>query len=192
MRLVCLLAACSLLPAAPLVRAAEPDAKGVEFFESKIRPVLVEQCYKCHSAQSGKARGGLTLDTRAGMLKGGDTGPAVVPGNPAKSLLLTAVHQDGELKMPPKEKLSDAVVADFRRWIEMGAPDPRDRVASAAAAVSNIDWTKARQFWSFRPVRKPAPPAVKDAAWPKTDVDRFVLARLEADGLHPAAAADKR
>jgi hypothetical protein len=193
MRLVSLLAACPLLLAAPVLRAAEPDPKGVEFFESKIRPVLAEQCYKCHSAQSGKAKGGLTLDTKAAMLKGGDTGPAVVPGHPEKSLLLTAIHQDADLKMPPKEKLSDAVVADFRRWIEMGAPDPRDRVASTAAtALSNIDWTKARRFWSFRPVRKPAAPAVRDAAWPRTDVDRFVLARLEAEGLHPSAAADKR
>jgi hypothetical protein len=194
MRTVSLPLACATaFLVAPSLRAAEPDPKAVEFFESKIRPVLVEQCYKCHSAQSGKAKGGLTLDTKAALLKGGDTGPAVVPGNPAKSLLLTAVHQDGDLKMPPKEKLSDAVINDFRRWIEMGAPDPRDRVTSAAAAaISNIDWTKARQFWSFRPVRKPALPAVKDAAWPKTDVDRFILARLEAEGLHPLAPADKR
>src|SRR5581483_7522918 len=99
MRLVCLLAACPLLLAAPALRAAEPDPKGVEFFESKIRPVLAEQCYKCHSAQSGKAKGGLTLDTRAAMLKGGDTGPAVVPGHPEKSLLLTAIHRDADLKM---------------------------------------------------------------------------------------------
>jgi hypothetical protein len=186
------LACATALLVAPLLRAAEPDPKGVEFFESKIRPVLVEQCYKCHSAQSGKAKGGLTLDTRAAMLKGGDTGPAVVPGNAAKSLLLTAIHQDADLKMPPKGKLSAAVVNDFRRWVEMGAPDPRERVASAASAASNIDWKKARQFWSFCPVHKPTPPAVKDAAWPKTDVDRFILARLEAEGLHPLAAADRR
>ncbi len=183
------LACAAALLAVPSLRAAEPDPKGVEFFESKIRPVLVEQCYKCHSTQAGKSKGGLTLDSRATTLKGGDTGPAVVPGNPEKSLLLAAIRRVGDVKMPPKTKLPDAVVNDFRRWVEMGAPDPRDR---AASPPSNIDWTRARAFWSFRPVRKPAPPAVKDGAWPKTDIDRFILARLDAEGLHPAAAADKR
>jgi len=190
MRYAFLLVACAVaLLVAPSLRAADPDTKGVEFFESTVRPVLVEQCYKCHSAQTGKARGNLTLDTRAALLKGGDTGPAVVPGNPEKSLLIAAVRHDGDLKMPPKTKLPDAVVKDLRRWVEMGAPDPRDR---APAAVSNIDWTKARGFWSFRPVRKPALPSVKDASWPKSDTDRFILARLEAEGLHPVAAADRR
>src|SRR5262249_23936542 len=136
------------LLAAPLLRAAEPDAKGIEFFESKIRPVLVEQCYKCHSAQAGKVKSSLSLDTKAGVLKGGENGPAIVPGNPGKSRLLTALVQDGELKMPPKTKLPQAVINDFRRWIAMGAPDPRDR----APAISAINWTKARDFWSFRPV----------------------------------------
>jgi hypothetical protein len=179
----------AILLSAPLVCAAEPDAKGVEFFESKVRPVLVEQCYRCHSVQAGKSKGGLTLDTRAAVLKGGNTGPAIVPGKPEKSLLLAAIRHDGDLKMPPKTKLPDAVINDLRRWIEMGAPDPRER---AAATVSNIDWTRAREFWSFRPVRKPALPAVKDGAWSKTDTDRFILARLEAAGLSPSAAADKR
>ncbi len=175
------------LAAAP-VRAAGPDARGVDFFETKIRPVLVENCYSCHSAQAGKKKGGLALDTRAGVLKGGDTGPAIVAGQPDKSLLLAAVVQDGDLKMPPKKKLSDAVIADVRRWIEMGAPDPRDRTETVKA----IDWQTARQFWSFRPVRPQPLPAVRDPAWAKNDVDRFVLARLEAEGLRPAPAADKR
>ncbi len=172
-----------------MLRAADPDPKGVEFFENKIRPVLVEQCYKCHSTQADKKKGGLLLDTRATTLKGGDTGPAIVPGNPEKSLLLAVLRHDGDVKMPPKTKLPDAVIADFRRWVEMGAPDPRDR---AAAAATTIDWSKARQFWSFQPVRKPVAPPVKDAAWVKTDVDRYILARLEAEGLRPAAPADKR
>jgi hypothetical protein len=183
------LACAAALLSSPSLCAAGPDPKGVEFFESKIRPVLVEQCYKCHSTQAGKSKGGLTLDTRATTLKGGDTGPAVVPGNPEKSLLLAAIRHEGDVKMPPKVKLPDAVAGDFRHWIEIGAPDPRDR---AASQPGTIDWTKAREFWSFRPVRKPAPPAVKDTAWPKTDIDRFILARLEGEGLHPAAAADKR
>ncbi|MFL5341266.1 MAG: DUF1549 domain-containing protein, partial [Gemmataceae bacterium] len=181
--------ACAAALLATAARAADPDPKGVEFFESKIRPVLVEQCYRCHSTQAGKSRGSLTLDTREAVLKGGNAGPAVVPGKPEQSLLLAAIRHDNDLKMPPKTKLPDTVINDFRRWIEMGAPEPRDRVASAASA---IDWTKARKFWSFQPVRKPALPAVKDTAWPRTDADRFILARLEAEGLHPAAAADKR
>jgi len=188
MRSAVLLACAGTLLAALPVGAAEPDAKGVEFFEKKIRPVLVENCYKCHSAQSGKSKGSLTLDTREAVLKGGANGPAVVPGNPAKSLLLTALHQQGELKMPPKAKLPDAVLADFRRWIELGAPDPRERTAAA----STIDWTKARAFWSFQPVHKPALPAVKDTAWPKADIDCFILARLEAEGLRPVGPAGKR
>jgi hypothetical protein len=187
MRFLCLVLACAIV--SPPVRAADPDGQAVDFFESKIRPVLVEQCYPCHSAQSGKARGGLTLDTRAAMLKGGDTEPAVVPGKPEKSLLVAAIRQTGDLKMPPKKKLPDAVVSDIRRWIELGAPDPRDRVL---ATVSTIDWTRARDFWSFRPVHRPALPAVRETAWPKTDVDLFILARLESQALQPAAGADRR
>jgi hypothetical protein len=176
-----------ILVTAP-AHAAEPDAPGVEFFESKIRPALVENCYSCHSAQAAKKKGGLVLDTKAGALKGGDTGPAVVPGKPDQSLLLAAVAQGGDLKMPPKKRLPDAVIADFRHWIEMGAPDPRDK----AAAVKTIDWQAARQFWSFRPVHRQTLPAVRDAGWPKSDVDRFVLARLEAEGLRPAPPVDRR
>jgi hypothetical protein len=183
------LACAAALLSGSSLRAAEPDAKGVEFFESKIRPVLVEQCYKCHSAQAGKTKGGLALDTKSAVLKGGDTGPAVVPGNAEKSLLLAALGQNSDLKMPPKTKLADAVINDFRRWVEMGAPDPRDR---APTVTSNIDWSKARDFWSFRPVMKPALPAVKDGAWPHTDTDRFILARLEAEGLRPVGPADRR
>src|SRR4051812_30867132 len=113
------LTAAAWLLAAPLLRAAEPDVKGIEFFESKIRPVLVEQCYKCHSAQAGKVKGSLSPDTKAGVLKVGENGPAIVPGNPEKSRLLAALVQNGELKMPPKSKLPDAVINDFRRWIAM-------------------------------------------------------------------------
>ena len=103
--------------------AAGPDRRGVEFFESKIRPVLIEHCYKCHSAESKKLRGGLRLDSAAGLLKGGDSGPALVPGEPAKSLLLKALRHEGELKMPSeKKKLPAAVLADFEAWVKMGAP----------------------------------------------------------------------
>src|SRR5204863_6723534 len=122
--------ACPAPAAAPPPRApAQPTAAGVQFFESKIRPVLVKHCYKCHSAQAKKVKGKLRLDTRAGLLKGGETGPAIVPGRPIKSLLIKAIRHDG-LEMP-KEKLPAAVLADFVKWVRMGAPDPRDGKAVA-------------------------------------------------------------
>ena len=111
-----------LLLAPALAAALEP---GVPFFEQKVRPVLVPHCYSCHSATAKKVRGGLRVDSRAALLKGGDTGPAIVPGKPQASLLIQALHQDG-LAMPPKGPLPEEVIADFERWVQMGAPDPRD------------------------------------------------------------------
>jgi hypothetical protein len=165
----------------------KPTADQLAFFEKKIRPVLVGQCYACHSEEAKKDKGSLRLDTRDGIRKGGDTGPAVVPGDPKRSLLLTALRQTAELKMPPKSKLTDEVVADFEKWIATGAADPRD---GAKAVAREIDIEKGRQFWAFQPPKKVAPPAVRDAAWPRTDVDRFLLAGLEAKGLQPVADAD--
>src|SRR5262245_37065016 len=176
--------------AVPATRAEDkPDAPdGVAFFEKKIRPLLVKHCHECHSADAKKLKGELRLDTRDGVRKGGTNGPAVVPGSPEKSLLLKAVrHADEALKMPPKEKLSDADIADLEAWVKMGAPDPR-----TAAAVAAIDQAKARDLWSLRPVGDPIPPAVNDESWPLTSIDRFVLARLEAKGLKPVPSADKR
>ncbi len=173
------------------VPPAKPDSNGVEFFEAKIRPVLAEHCYACHSAdarKNQKLKGGLLLDTRDGLLRGGDSGPAVVPGKPGEGTLLKALGNDGDVKMPPKGKLPDAVVKDFEAWVKMGAPDPRDGKAAAAG----IDVERGRQFWAFQPPRKHAPPAVKDPAWPRTDLDRFVLAELEKRGLKPVAPAAKR
>ena len=161
-------------------RAADPKT---EFFETKIRPVLVEQCLSCHGEK--KQSGGLRLDTRQATLKGGDTGPALVAGKPAESLIIKAIKQDGELKMPPKGKLSASVVADLSKWIETGATDPRD---GAAQIASGIDWVKGRQFWSFQPVVKPAVPAGDGA----TPIDRFILARLDQEGLTPDPPADVR
>src|SRR5260221_944461 len=122
---------------------------GVEFFEKRIRPVLVEQCYRCHSEQANKRKGGLTLDTKAGLLRGGRTGPVIVPGKPNESVLIKALRQTGELKMPEDGKLPDAVVANFEAWVKMGAPDRREGPAVAKAAA--IDWQKAREFWAFVP-----------------------------------------
>src|SRR6187551_2428884 len=112
---------------------AADDVAGTAFFESKIRPVLVKHCYECHSVESGKSKGGLQLDTKQGIRAGGDTGPGVVPGDPAKSLLLTAIkHTDPDLEMPPKKaKLPDAVIADIEAWIKAGATDPRETVVKA-------------------------------------------------------------
>jgi hypothetical protein len=167
---------------------ATPD--GIAFFETRIRPVLVEKCYQCHSVRAEKLRGNLFLDTRAGIRQGGDIGPAVIPGDAQNSPLIQAIrHTADDLKMPPKQKLPDAVIADFETWVKMGAPDPRDGVANVARG--EIDLEKGRQFWSFQPPRRVAPPAVKDAAWPRGEIDRIVLSGLEARGLGPVADSDK-
>ncbi|MBL8229136.1 MAG: PSD1 domain-containing protein [Bryobacterales bacterium] len=164
-----------------------------EFFEKRIRPVLAEKCYACHSAKSKMPMGGLRLDTAAAMRKGGDSGPAVVPGDPAKSLLLKAIrYGDLQLKMPPSGKLAPEVIADFEKWIVSGAADPRMDEPAAVVSKKGIDWDQAGQFWSFRPVTSAAPPTVKNTAWPRGAVDRFLLARLEQKGLKPAPPADRR
>ncbi|MDZ4288910.1 MAG: DUF1549 domain-containing protein, partial [Prosthecobacter sp.] len=171
-----------------------PTAEQIAFFESKIRPVLVENCYECHSANAKKIKGGLVLDSRAGVHKGGDTGPAVTPGDPDASLLIEAVrHGSEDSAMPPKKKLPANVIADLEAWVRMGAPDPRSLDTVAAVQVKTaIDWNKARDWWSLRPLVAPPRPMVKDNAWPANDVDRFVLARMEQAGLKPAGEADKR
>jgi hypothetical protein len=170
--------------------AAGAQDAGVEFFEKKVRPVLAEHCYKCHSHQAKKQRGGLYLDSRDGLRKGGDTGPAVVPGKPADSVLLKAVrHASPELKMPPDGKLPDAVIADLEAWVKMGAPDPRD---GSGAAGAGIDFTTAARHWAYRPLAEPTLPAVGTPAWVQAPIDRLILAKLEAAGLTPSPKADKR
>jgi hypothetical protein len=178
---------------APLRAEAPLDPAGIEFFESKIRPLLVEQCYKCHS-EGQKKKGGLLLDTRAGVLKGGDTGPALVAGDVSKSLVLKAVHyKDEELQMPPDGKLSDAQIADLEAWVKMGAPDPRGGDAPAVAgAPSAIDLGEGRKWWAYQPPMEHPLPAVNDATWAKQPIDRFILAKLEEKGLKPSAPADRR
>ncbi len=173
-------------------QAVEPDAAGVEFFEKKIRPVLVEHCYSCHAQDAKKIRAGLVLDTRDGLLKGGESGPAVVPGHPGKSLLIQALRQERDLRMPPSGKLPEVVIADFVRWVEMGAPDPRKPSGTVTPRRTAFRITDAdRKHWAFRPVADPAPPPVRDAAWCGSSIDRFVLARLEEKRLRPSPAADR-
>ncbi|WP_422925531.1 DUF1553 domain-containing protein [Singulisphaera sp. PoT] len=168
-------------------RGGESD--GVDFFEKKIRPVLVKECYACHSSESKKLKGGLRLDTRAEMLAGGDSGPALVPGKPEESLILEALRYDG-VEMPPKGKLSAAVVADFEHWIKDGAQDPR--TGRTRSSRGGIDIEAGRKFWAYQPPRHREPPNVVDVAWPRSEIDRFVLAKLEAKGIKPARDASKR
>jgi cytochrome c553 len=181
-----LLAIIALAVLAPFTSADD----GIEFFEKKIRPVLVEHCYECHSKDAKKQRGGLLLDSRTGIRKGGDTAPAVVPGKPSESLLLKAVRQtDPELKMPPKGKLPDGVIIDLEKWIALGAPDPRD---AKPAKTSGIDFEAAKKHWSYQPIHKLLLPAVKQSSWAQTPLDHFILAKLEEKGLSPSPPADPR
>ena len=166
--------------------AAKPlTADESAFFEKKIRPVLVEKCYSCHTAETPKgAKGGLVLDTKAGMRKGGEAGPAVIAGNPKKSPILKAMKGDELNQMPPKDKLSADVIADFEKWIAMGAPDPR--TGKAGATSKPIDIAKGKEHWAFQPVKSPAIPTGKDQP-----IDAFVLKTLADKTLTPAAPADK-
>ena len=169
--------------------AAEPSRSQIEFFENKVRPLLANHCYKCHSQKAEKVKGGLTLDTREGLLAGGNSGPVIVPGNPDKSPLIEAIrYTNPDLQMPPKgEKLSETQVADLVAWVKMGAPDPR---VATVAQKSWVDPTK--KHWALQPVSKPEIPKVNDAIWPKTDIDKFIVARLAEKGLTPNPLADKR
>jgi cytochrome c553 len=185
---------------APPVLAERPiTSEQLRFFESKIRPVLATKCASCHSAEAPRLKGGLMIDSREGLRKGGDTGTAIVPGNLDESLLIAAIrYKDESLKMPPKSKLSDEVIADFEEWVRMGAPDPREPSASKPKTRSKLtasfdqDVDKARQTWAFQAPKAVKPPEVKDASWPRTDVDRFLLAALEAKGLRAVDDAERR
>lgn len=161
------------------------------FFETKIRPVLAEHCYECHSRETGKSKGGLLLDTRQGIREGGDSGPAVVPGDPSKSLLLTAIkHSDPDLEMPPKKpKLTEAVITDIEAWIKNGAVDPRES-SSKAANRAPVDIESGRRFWSYQKPEPPKRPVTQRPEWATRELDRFVLAKLEKHGLAPSPDAE--
>ena len=166
-------------------------AEDIEFFEKRIRPLLAERCYECHSAGTKKLKGGLLLDSRGGALKGGDTRPAVFPGQPDKSLLIEAVrYANQDLQMPPKSRLSDAQVADLAEWVKRGAPWPTETEA-ARVATKGFDLQQRKQsHWSWQPPRTEPVPAVKNSAWSGQPVDRFILAKLEEKQLKPAPAAE--
>ena len=178
------IAACALSGAAE----APISGEALTFFESKIRPVLVQQCYRCHSAEGKATLGGLRLDTRDAMRTGGQSGPALVPGKPANSLLLKALRREGP-KMPPTGALSESIVADFEKWIAMGAPDPREG-EKVEWTASTIDIKKGREYWAFKPVATPTVPKTK-GPWAKSDLDRIVYEGFKAKAVTPAADADK-
>ena len=174
------------------VRLGASDPGEAEFFEKRIRPLLIERCHSCHSRETPNPMGGLRLDSAEAMLAGGSRGPAIAPGSPEESLLIRAISfQDPELKMPPTGRLSDREIGDMVQWVKSGAPFPGSESASTDPGGS-IDWEAARQFWSFRPIQNPPLPAVKDSRWLSSPIDTFVLSRLEAKGLKPAPPADKR
>jgi hypothetical protein len=183
-------------PSSPKPVKAAPTTPAA-FFQTKVRPLLAAQCTPCHS---GEAPGGkLDLTNRAALLKGGHSGPAVSVGKPAReSLLVRAVGHQGEVKMPPQGKLPQADVATLTRWVEMGLPwsDPKPGDAAHAAPSTHHgppapDSPEARNFWAFRPVKRPVPPPVKNKAWVRNPVDAFVLAKLERNGLAPAPPAGR-
>jgi hypothetical protein len=176
------IAAC--LAAAPALRASDDEA----FFRDQVEPILRQRCYECHS-HAAKIKGGLVLDSRSGWEAGGDSGPALVPGAVEKSRLIEAVrYANPDMEMPPKAKLPDAEIALLEQWVARGAPDPRE--SSAPLAKAGLDVEAGRKHWAYQPVRDSAPPAVRDAAWPLTEVDAFLLAKLEAEGLAPLAETD--
>ncbi|MFT5527274.1 MAG: hypothetical protein ACI9HK_005256, partial [Pirellulaceae bacterium] len=184
----CALLLMALLPA--VANAEEITAQQLEFFEKKIRPVLVEHCYKCHSVNSQKLRGELLLDSKWGWTQGGESGPVIVPGKPDESRIINALRFD-ELEMPPKAKLPESVAKDFSQWIEMGAPDPREKRVRKATGEEEFSLAERKQWWSLQPVKEVPVPKVKDSEWARVDADRFVLAALEGKGWQPAAHATR-
>jgi len=193
-----LLSLIALLPILPVLHAADSPVsltpEETSFFEARIRPVLVRHCYECHSSESKKIKGGLRLDHRDGLLAGGETGPAVVPGDVEQSLLLNALRYDDGLEMPPSGKLSDEVIRNFETWVKMGAPDPRTASGTTSTATikpKTLDIEAGRKHWAYQPVKDFALPAVSDRAWPIEKSDFFILNRLEKAGIQPVVEADR-
>ncbi|HWE40209.1 MAG TPA: PSD1 and planctomycete cytochrome C domain-containing protein [Isosphaeraceae bacterium] len=175
----------------PIASGSDKPAEdeGVRLFREKVEPVLAAECYRCHSEKATKLRAGLRLDSRAGMLKGGDTGPAIVPGKAEDSLIIQAIRHEDGLEMPPKKpRLDDSTVAAFERWVALGAPGP----AADTSTPSSPYPDDARRHWAFQPVKKAAPPRVEGSAWVDNPIDGFVLAKLEERRWTPAPDAEKR
>ncbi|MEE2706016.1 MAG: PSD1 and planctomycete cytochrome C domain-containing protein [Planctomycetota bacterium] len=175
-----------------LCAAEEPTAEQLEFFETKIRPLLAEHCYKCHSGRSKKLKAELRVDSHAALLKGGESGPAIVPGKSNDSLLIKAVRFES-VEMPPDAKLPEEKIAVLSRWVDMGAPWPQEEAIARENDGPNYDWDKfRREHWAFRPVTKPEVPQPADASSGQNEIDRFILTRLQAANLKPAPPVDAR
>ena len=187
-----------MLAVVSLIASSAPGAteqESLDFFEKRIRPLLADHCYECHSAAKGKTKGGLDLSSRDGWTKGGDSGTALVPGKPDDSLLVTAVrYWNKDLQMPPKKPLSPGQVDDLIEWVKLGAPDPRTAAqpTAVASAKSSGVLEKGRDHWAFQPVKAQTPPPVKDATWLRNSVDAFTLAKMESAGVKPAPDASRR
>jgi hypothetical protein len=181
----------ALLFCSQAAMGADIDPAAVDFFEKKIRPVLVQHCYECHSVEAKQLRAGLRVDTRELIRQGGESGPAVVPGKIDESLLITALRYES-FEMPPTGRLPDEVITDFVKWVEMGAPDPRDGREVDAGTKRVIDIEAGRQFWAFQPPVRAAVPRPADASWPRGDIDRFLRAKQEESGLVPGRDAERR
>lgn len=182
-------------PAAQSQVKPAADSAGIEFFEKKVRPVLAQHCYSCHSRAAKTALGNLSLDSRSAMMKGGSGGAAIVPGDPEKSRLIEAMrYTHATIKMPPKGKLPENVVADLAAWVKMGAPAPDESAKPSPATSANdvLHDKKRRAHWAWQPIRKPQIPAVKRKNWAKNPIDVFILAKLEAKNLSPVGYADRR
>jgi mono/diheme cytochrome c family protein len=207
---------CRMIPALYLIAAAvwclaahaedPPPGKSAidpsleEFFESKVRPILVGHCLECHGAE--KSKGSLRLDARAAMLKGGEAGPVIVPGKPAESALIEAIGYHGDVQMPPKGKLKDDEIAALTEWVKRGAPWPEPRrpkttgttaptPPSAVTTSPSLAQVHDRSLWSLQPVRNPVAPTVIDQKWQRSRIDRFILAKLEQSGLSPSPQAPR-
>lgn len=176
-----------------LAMAQPPNAQQTEHFEKHIRPLLVRHCYECHSGASNELKGGLRLDFKDGLLKGGDSGPAIVPGNARQSLLIAAVKYDG-LEMPPGRKLAESEIFQLSNWISQGAYDPRDHMpetSDVATETFEALYQSRRQWWSLQPVRTPQQPRI-DSSETLSEIDRFIVARLQEHQLNQAPPADRR
>jgi Protein of unknown function (DUF1549)/Planctomycete cytochrome C len=179
-----------IVPSLACAQEKKPSAAAVQFFEMKVRPILVANCFECHAEK--KQRGDLRLDSLAAMLEGGEQGPAIVPGHPEKSLLVKAINQDGKLKMPKNKKLSRDEIDALTQWIKMGAPWPGSDKATPTRKGEFQISDKDRAHWAYQPVKRPTPPNVKHQAWVRNPIDAFILAKLEAKGLAPAPPASKQ
>ncbi len=182
---------CSLWVSGHLVaQQGQFTADQIEFFEKQVRPILVEHCFECHSGRASEPKGGLRLDSREAILRGGDTGAAAVPGKPNESLLIDAINYGDLYQMPPKSKLPESKIQALTRWVALGLPWPEDSRAGTSAPASEADLRR-EQHWAWQPVQNVVVPPVADSLWPREPIDCFILSGLESKGLRPAREAER-